>query len=538
MATSPVTAADIARASSAAAKLSDTDLVGQVLVPYMFGEDANDVTTAAASANRHISGVSTPAEMIAKYRLGGFILTKRDANDPTGGTNKTTNLTTPAQIRKLTAGLQAAGSKLAAASALPGSAPLLIGTDQEYGVVNRIRSGVVQLPAAMAFGAAGQPGLTRAAWAAAGGDLVSVGLNTDFAPDADVIAHAGNTVIGSRSFGGTPAAVSAQVAAAVAGLQSNRLAATLKHFPGHGDTTTNSHYAMPVLKQPLAQLTSNDLAPFRAGIAAGTEMIMSGHLDVVSIDPGVPASFSSKVLTDLLRGQMGFTGVVITDSLGMEPARKWPVGEAAVRAFLAGNDMLLMPPNVASAQKGLLAALASGRIPRQRMLDSVTRILALKLTVAAGPSGKPTDTSAGRSAAMKVAAAAVTQFTGSCGGILIHGPITLSSTPAYAAVRDHLADALQADGATVVRSGGTVVRLVGYEPSLSQVKARTEMTVAVDTPYVLAHANSPLLLATFSSAHVSMVALADVITGKARAAGKSPVPVTGLPRTACEPPSP
>src|SRR5262249_60255824 len=134
-----------------------------------------------------------------------------------------------------------------------------------------------------------------------------------------------------------------QVGAAVTGLEGAGVAATIKHFPGHGNTDVDSHSSLPVLRQSLSQLTANDLAPFRAGIASGVNVIMSGHLNVTSIDPGVPASFSHKVLTDVLRQQMGFKGVVISDAMNMEPAEIGGPAESAVRAFLAGNDMLLMP---------------------------------------------------------------------------------------------------------------------------------------------------------------------------------------------------
>jgi beta-N-acetylhexosaminidase len=328
-----------ARAAALVARLGDEDLVGQVLMAYAYGDDATRVSAGSAAGNRKLAGVDTPAQMIARYRLGGLILVGFSADDPTGATNPTTNVESPAQVSRLTTGLQAAAGRL------PAALPLLIGTDQEYGVVTRIKSGVTQLPSGMAVGAAGNAALTQAAWAAAGADLAAIGLNVDFAPDADVLGPGGGGVIGSRSFGQRPAAVAGQVAAAVRGLQGAGVAATLKHFPGHGHTTTDSHTNLPSLTQSRAALQSGDLPPFVSGIAAGAQLIMSGHLDVRSVDPGVAASFSSKVLIDLLRGQLGFRGVVVTDALNMAPAQKWAPGEAAVRALLAGNDLLLMPPS-------------------------------------------------------------------------------------------------------------------------------------------------------------------------------------------------
>src|SRR3989440_4564492 len=170
-------AAPTVNPASVVAGFSDEDLVGQVLVPYAYGLDANTVSAGAAQGNQKLGGVDTPAQMIAKYRLGGLILVNFTTGDATAKTNPTTNIDTPDQVHKLTAGLQTA------AQALPAHLPLLVGTDQEYGWVTRIRSGITQLPAAMGLGAAADPKLTEQGWAAAGADLATLGVNTDFAPD-------------------------------------------------------------------------------------------------------------------------------------------------------------------------------------------------------------------------------------------------------------------------------------------------------------------------------------------------------------------
>ncbi len=513
-----------------AAKLSDEDLVGQVLVPYAYGLDAASVSSGAAQGNRKLAGVDTPAQMIAKYRLGGLILVNVSSGDATGSTNPTTNIDTPAQVHQLTTGLQAA------AQALPAHVPLLIGTDQEYGWVTRIRTGVTQLPSAMALGAAGDAGLTENGWAAAGADLASLGINTDFAPDSDVLGPAGNAVIGSRSYGSDPAAVSTQVAAAVRGLHKAGVAATLKHFPGHGHTTADSHSTLPVVNESAAQVRASDLPPFASGVAAGADLVMSGHLDVKGIDPGVPSSYSSKILIDLLRKEMGFTGVVITDALNMAPAEKWPPGESAVRAVLAGNDMLLMPPDLAAAQAGLLDALHSGRLPRARLLEAVTRILALKLRLAGGPQPGPMSAVAGpdrQAAADRAAAAAVTVLRGPCTGPLASGAVTVTGAGGRDQQRAWLKAALQADGVRVTDSGGTRVHLVGYGDTSADLVPDATVTVAMDTPDVLSRATSPVRAATYSSTQAAMTGLAAVIAGKASAPGRSPVDVPGLSRSAC-----
>jgi beta-N-acetylhexosaminidase len=168
-----------------AAGLSDDELAGQLLMPYAYGSGAESVSAAARKANEGLAGVGTPAEMVRRFHLGGLILVRGTGDDPTESTNATSNIADPAQVRALTAGLQRAA----------GSIPLLVGTDQEHGVVTRVRAGVTLLPSAMAFGAAGDPELTERAAAVSGEELASAGINVDFAPVADVTGGAGNTVI-------------------------------------------------------------------------------------------------------------------------------------------------------------------------------------------------------------------------------------------------------------------------------------------------------------------------------------------------------
>jgi len=498
-------------------------------MPYAYGNSATKVTPASAAANRKLAGVDTPAEMVTRYRLGGLILVGFSADDPTSGSQPTTNVDSPAQVRALTSGLQAAAREL------PARVPLLVGTDQEYGVVTRIKDGVTTLPSAMAFGAAGQPALTEAAWRAAGAELAALGVTVNFAPDADVLGAADSTVIGSRSFGSDPRATAAQVAAAVRGLQSAGVAATLKHFPGHGHTSADSHDGLPVLGQSRAALNRDDLPPFAAGIAAGAWLVMSGHLDTRSVDPGMPATFSRKVLTDVLRGQLGFTGVVVTDALNMPPAKRWSPGEAAVRALNAGNDLLLMPDNLPAAYDGLLAAVRDGRLPRARLVDAVTRILTLKSRLGGfrQPSMSDVDSAAHGRAAAAAASAAVTLLRGACRGPLVSGPVTVTAASGRDRARSWLADALRRAGVQVVAQRGQVVHLVGYQDTKRDLSPSAAVTVAMDTPYLLAKATSPVLLATYSSSKPSMDALAAVLAGKAPARGRAPVPVPGLPRSAC-----
>jgi len=357
----------------------------------------------------------------------------------------------------------------------------------------------------------------------------------DFAPVADVLGPAGSGVIGSRSYGSDPAQVGAQVAAAVRGLQAGGVAATLKHFPGHGHTTADSHTNLPVLAQTRSSLAAGDLPPFTAGMSAGAALVMSGHLDVKAVDPGMPATFSRKVLTDLLRGELHYQGVVVTDALNMAPAQRWPAGEAAVRALAAGNDLLLMPPDLPAARDGLLAGLRSGALPRARLVEAVTRIVTLKLRLAANPQPELSTvaSAAHASAASAVAAAAVTVLRGSCSGPLVRGSVTVTSSAGRDRQKQWLTAALKAAGVAVVPSGGAVVHLVGYGDGASDLRSGAAVTVAMDTPYVLRSMRSGALLATYSSTRAAMTALAAVLAGKASAPGRSPVAVSGLPRSAC-----
>jgi beta-N-acetylhexosaminidase len=348
-------------------------------------------------------------------------------------------------------------------------------------------------------------------------------VNVDFAPVADVTGGPSNTVIGSRSYGSAPSPVARQLAAAVRGYESAGVAATLKHFPGHGHTAIDSHRALPVLRQDKATLTREDLAPFAAGIQAGASIVMTGHLRVLAVDRSEPATFSKPLVTGVLRGELGFTGVVITDAMNMAAvAGRYPPGEAAVRAVLAGSDVVMMPPDVRAARDGLLAAIRSGRLPRAQARASAGRILALKAKLAGAdqPAVSTLRSAQHTAVAGRAAREAITVLRGPCAGPLVRGPVRVAG--GTAAQRRTLAAALAADG---VPSGrGPVVRLTGYGDGPKDLRPAAA-TIALDTPYVLASAHSPVLLAAYSSVPDSLRAVAAVLAGKARATGRLPVTV-------------
>jgi beta-glucosidase-like glycosyl hydrolase/CubicO group peptidase (beta-lactamase class C family) len=258
--------------------------------------------------------------------------------------------------------------------------PLLVGADFERGTAMRVEEGT-SFPYQMAVAATGRPEDAYTMGKITAIEARAVGVPWIFSPDADVNSNPENPIINTRSFGEDPARVSEFVAAFVRGVEENGGLATAKHFPGHGDTSTDSHLDLPTVKGDRARLESVELAPFRAAIAAGTSSIMTGHLAVPALepDPDVPATMSPRITTDLLRKQMGFDGLVVTDALDMGGVTvRYPPGEVAVRSILAGADVLLVPPVLDAALQAVRDAVASGRIPMSRLDEAVTRVLRAK----------------------------------------------------------------------------------------------------------------------------------------------------------------
>jgi len=258
--------------------------------------------------------------------------------------------------------------------------PLLIGADYERGTAMRQDEGT-SFPTAMALAAAGNPADAYTMGKITALEARAVGVQWVYAPVSDVNNNPGNPIINTRSFGEDPARVSEFVSEFIRGVQENGALATAKHFPGHGDTATDSHIDLPVIKADRNRMERLELIPFRAAITAGVGSIMTGHLNVPAFepDPNTPATLSSNILTGMLRKQLGFEGLVVTDALDMGGITvRFAPGEAAVRAFLAGADALLMPPVPDAAFQAVLAAAKSGRISQERLDGSVRRILQAK----------------------------------------------------------------------------------------------------------------------------------------------------------------
>src|SRR3989475_347290 len=258
--------------------------------------------------------------------------------------------------------------------------PLLVSADLEWGAGMRL-VGATAFPMIMAVGATGDPGDAYTIGAAAATEGRAGGIHVNFAPDADVNNNPAKPIINTPSFGEEPRAVSRLVAEYVRGLRDHGMLATLKHFPGHGDTQIDSHIGLPRIAAGYGRLDSLELVPFRAGISAGADVVMSAHIVVPDLTgPEQPATLAAAVLTGLLRDSLGFQGLVVTDALDMGAiVSKYGAGEAAVRAFLAGADLLVIPADPDSAATALVAAVASGRIATARLDASVRRVLQIKL---------------------------------------------------------------------------------------------------------------------------------------------------------------
>ena len=263
------------------------------------------------------------------------------------------------------------------------SVPLLTASDFEWGVGMRI-AGATKFPRAMAFGASGDEKLAYEAGRITGLEGRALGVHVNFAPVADVNNNPRNPVINIRSFGEDPARVGALASAWTRGLQQAGMIATLKHFPGHGDTSVDSHLGLPLIEHPRERLDAIELAPFRAAIETGASAVMTAHIELPALDPAKgPATLSGPVVTGLLRERLGFEGLIFTDSMLMDGvARLGTSGELAVKAVLAGNDMVLDPVDPFDAYRGLKGAVESGVISRARLESSVRRILTAKAKLA------------------------------------------------------------------------------------------------------------------------------------------------------------
>lgn len=347
--------------------------VGQMFMPDFrnWGKDGNGNPIPFTVMNEKV------AKIIQEYHLGGVILFRE-------------NVANTEQTVKLVHGLQEASEDI----------PLLITIDQEGGLVTRLQTGT-NMPGNMALGAANDQKLAEEIGEAIGAELNSLGINVNFAPVLDVNVNPANPVIGIRSFGADPDLVSKMGVGYIKGLQNSKVAATAKHFPGHGDTATDSHFGLPVVEHDRETLEAIDLKPFQAAMDNNIDMIMTAHIVLPAIDNdkaesikdgseiGIPATLSQKILTGLIREEMNYNGVVVTDALNMQAITEhFGPEDAVIRSINAGADIVLMPAivwdesqveNLDKVYNAVIDAVNSGEISEEKINESVRRILTLKI---------------------------------------------------------------------------------------------------------------------------------------------------------------
>jgi beta-N-acetylhexosaminidase len=308
-------------------------------------------------------GTSVPPELrarIAASEVGGVVLFRPNVSDP-------------AQVATLVRDLRAAA---------PTDLPLLVSVDQEGGLVQRVRAPATVWPAMFSVGTSGDPARTQAVGRALGAELAALGIGWNFAPVLDVHTNPANPVIGTRAFGVTPDVVTTHALAFWAGLRAAGLIGCGKHFPGHGDTRTDSHHDLPVVPHDLERLHRVELAPFKAAIAAGAEALMTAHVVYPALDPDRPATLSRRIATTLLRETLGFEGVLVSDDLGMKAvADRFSIEDIATGAITAGVDHLIIrepETRQRAAFEAMLRAAESQADFRTRVEQSAARIAALK----------------------------------------------------------------------------------------------------------------------------------------------------------------
>ena len=483
------------------------------------------------------SGTEPSAEaerLLVQGGVGGVVLFVKNIRDP-------------AQVARLANALQ----RLAVDAGMP---PLLLAADQEGGPVVRLRP--THFPSAMAFGAAASERLVAEAARVTARELRAVGVHLNFAPDLDVNSNPQNPVIGLRSYGEDPALVARLGVQAVTAMQAGGVLATAKHFPGHGDTSLDSHLALPTVAHPRARLEAVEFVPFRAAIRAGVAAVLTAHVVYPALDPERPATLSPAII-GMLRGELGFGGLVVSDSMQMRAiADHHRPGEAAVEAVRAGVDLLLALGPAETQWEALDAvrrAVESGRIPEARLREAAGRVLAVKRRLGLFEGALVREAEVARCVGLpehlaladRIAAAAATIVRARPGAIpLPPVPVAVVTDLASRETADRLAEALRAAGRpcttveVAVAGAGAIVVPIGGSLSDPRVRDRIHdvtqqasrsgpaVAVAVDVPYPLASvARDCACLAVYGADPPALKAAAGVLAGTLRPEGHLPVTV-------------
>ncbi|MFD4195349.1 glycoside hydrolase family 3 protein [Amycolatopsis thermoflava] len=534
-------------------RMSLEEKVGQLFVADVWGKSAGQ----ADEGNRKKYGVDTAAEVVQRYHPGGVIYFNNPGTD---------NVDDPAQVARFSNGLQQA------ALASGAKVPLIVSIDQEGGRVTRIAAPATEFPSSMAIGAGRSAADARTLATVNGHELRAMGINQDFAPDADVNSNPLNPVIGSRSFSADPALASELVAAEVDGYQNSgpateTVSAAAKHFPGHGDAATDSHTGLPVINHTEEQWRQIDLPPFRAAIDAGADVIMSAHITVPSLDPsGEPATLSKPIMTGILRDELRYDGVVATDSLQMAGVRELHAdAEIPVLALEAGVDQMLMPPDLGLAINSVLDAVKSGRLTEERIDQSVLRILKLKdkRGIVASPLVNPravkqvVGSAANRDKIQAITDRTTTVLRNDAGLLPRRDPgkvvvtgwnnpnypgypaepvralaerlggtaVSTGAKPTAAKIAEAAAAAGEADTVVVLTNGLRSDTAQGDLVRELLATGKPVVAVSVQEPYDPGYADVPTWVATYDWRDVTMASLAKVLTGEIAPQGKLPVDI-------------
>ncbi|MGC4053030.1 MAG: glycoside hydrolase family 3 N-terminal domain-containing protein [Paludibaculum sp.] len=460
--------------------------------------------------------------------------------------------------------------------------PLIVGGDFERGASMRMTS-TTQFPHLMAYGAANDLEATFQLGKATAREARAMGVQWVFAPDADVNNNPDNPVINTRSFSENPQVVAAHVKAFLEGAKSdpkNHVLTTVKHFPGHGDTATDTHLGLGVVTASKERMEQVELVPFKAAIEAGVDGVMSAHLHVPAYEPEkLPATVSKNILTTLLRDELGFKGIAVTDAMNMQGlTSQFPAGESAVRAIEAGADLLLVPANAQESVRAILAAVKSGRLTQKRIDASVLKILNAKVHVGLNKKklvdvetlSDEIDSPEDEEIAQRVAEKALTlvknegsvlplrNAAGSCHYILAAGRFSTQGRDLGDQLRaglrgarvqlldpqlpqaefDQLAQAAASCETVVVEAYVTAtafrgnVALAGNYPGFVDkllAAGKPVIFVAFGNPYLLrTYPNVPAYLATYTTVAPAETAVVKALAGELEVNGKLPVTIPGL----------
>ena len=533
--TIPARALTDAEIEALISKMSVDEKVGQLLIFGVRGPQVGPI----------------PKAHITKRFIGGIVLYDR-------------NIQNPQQVAALTTGLQQVAQQTL------NGIPLFIAIDQEGGSVARFKKGATVLPGNLALGATRSKALAQKAGELTGIELATVGININFAPVMDVNTNPHNPVIGVRAYGETPELVSELGAAYIRGLQQNGVLATAKHFPGHGDTNVDSHKKLPIVEHNKIRINTVELEPFRAAIAADVAAIMSAHILYPVLDGDTPATLSHPILTRLLREQLNFNGLIITDDLEMQAINaQYEIGNAAVLAIHAGADMVLVPWTLQKQQRvynTLRQAVKNRKISHTRLNNSVRRILKSKNAYGAfekpivpieNPQGINSPllnvgSKKHREIAQTIAARSITFVkntddilplaTEPQEPVLLISPSRLFSNTFLRAHTDlthitpiliplqlnaqQLALQLLLTKPSIIVAGIVNAQQADLIHQLSQKTDVPIVVVSVASPYILGKCpDVSVAIAAYDDNHYSLVAAVEVLLGKKQATGKLPVTI-------------